>query len=414
MRNFYVDAIQQFNKLNPGVEIVPEFIGFSDAYPKIQAGIQAGTPPDIVHSDAPAYAVLLQEGLVIPVTGIIKDLGWDKDLLPNLRVTMPDGNIYLLPTWIEPCFFYYRKDWAQEKGISTPLRSWDEVVAAAKAFTDPSRGRWGIALPLKRSGRLGFDFYAILAGLGGHLYNPDKTPAVKTQIFRDTLNIVKRLVEYAPPDAIEWEYSGVRTGFKTGRVGLHIYQGRTMSEILGEPFGTYGSGFPQLIDVTGMQLLPPLNSKDWPRKAIVAVGIEGFTILKTSPYHREAASFLTWLMGDRRRYIKMLNTVPFMEAPVLASVVEDPVYWDNPAYKRRPDAAATLKEAVHQAGRGPEINIYMDFYQKQGLLIPESATAQGSLVLDDAILSYVLENKPIDQVLDALQEKLAKLVRGSK
>lgn len=412
MRKWFIDAIQQYNQMNKGVEIVAEFIPWTDAYPKVQAGLQSGSPPDLIHGDPFAYGALMASNLLEPVTDVIKGMGWDKDMFPNARVILQDDNDYLVPTWIEILGLFYRKDWLAEKGITAPLRSWDDIIAAAKALTDPSKGRWGMAMGLKRAGKIGDDFVSILYGLGGHLYNPDRTPAADTPVFRETLEIVRRLCEYSPPDAVEWEYAGVRTGYKSGKVGMHIYEPRTMTEILGEPFGGYGSGFPQLIDVTGWQLLPSRSTAEWPDQAIARGSVEGFAILKGSPNKQEAAKFVTWLLQDRSRYINMLQTVPLMELPVLASVVDDAAYWDHVSYKRVPEYVPSLKAAANTFGRGKIVNRKMDVYPEIGLVIPESSVALGSLAVDDAILGYVLEKQPIDQVVNTLNEKLARFVKS--
>lgn len=411
MRKWYIDAIQQYNQMNKGVEIVAEFIPWTDAYPKVQAGIQSGSPPDLIHGDPFAYGALMSSNLLEPVTNIIKEIGWEKDMFPNTRIILRDGNDYLVPTWIEVLGLFYRQDWLAEKGIAAPFKSWDEVILAAKALTEPSKGRWGIAMGLKRAGKIGDDFVSILYGLGGHLYNPDRTPAANTPVFREALEIVRRLCEYSPPDGVEWEYAGVRTGYKSGKVGLHIYEPRTMTEILGQPFGGYGSGFPQLLDVTGWQLLPSRSASEWPEQAIARASLEGFTILKNSPNKNEAAKFVVWLLQDRSRYINMLQTVPLMELPVLSSVVDDETYWDHISYKRVPQYVSSLKEAAKLFGRSKIVNRKMDVHAN-GVVIPESSVALGSLAVDDAVLAYVLEKQPIDQVINTLNEKLARFVKS--
>ncbi|MDB5512293.1 MAG: bacterial extracellular solute-binding protein [Enterovirga sp.] len=412
MRKWFIDAIQQYNTLNKGVEVVAEFIPWNDAYPKVQAGIQSGSPPDLIHGDPFAYGALMASNLLEPTTDIIKAMGWDKDMFPNARVILRDGNDYLVPTWIEILGLFYRKDWLAEKGITAPFKSWDDVIRAGRALTEPAKGRWGVGMGLKRAGKIGDDFVSILYGLGGHLYNPDRTPAADTPVFRETLEIMRQLCECSPPDAVEWEYAGVRTGYKSGKVGLHLYEPRTMTEILGQPFGGYGSGFPQLIDVTGWQLLPGRSSEQWPDQAIARASLEGFSILKNSPNKAEAAKFVTWLLQDRARYTSMLQTVPLMELPLLSSVVNDDAYWDHPSYKRVPDYVPALKAAANTFGRGKIVNRKMDVYADTGLVIPESSVALGSLAVDDAVLSYVLEKKPIDQVIATLNEKLARFVKS--
>nr|WP_309402158.1 substrate-binding domain-containing protein [Aminobacter niigataensis]WMD00096.1 substrate-binding domain-containing protein [Aminobacter niigataensis] len=408
MRKYFIDAIAQYNGENPGVEIIPEFIPWNEAYPKVQAGLQSGTPPDIVHGDPFAYGAMLAFGILEPVTGIIQELGWANDMYPNTRVVV-EGNDFLVPTWAETLGLFYRKDWLEEKGISAPFKSWDEIIRAARALTEPEKGRWGISMGLKRAGKLGDDFFSVLTGLGGHIYNEDRTTAVNTPLFKETMEIFRQLCECSPPDSVEWEYAGVRTGYKTGKVGLHLYEPRTMTEILGEPYGGYGSGFPDLLDVTQWQMLPTRSAAEWPNKAFVRASLEGFCILKGSPLKDEAAKFITWFLKDRERYIRMLQTVPLMELPVLESVVEGDEYWDHVSYKRRPDIVPLLKGAMRAYGRSTIVNRKMDVYPST--VIAESSMALGSLAIDDALLAYISEKQPIDTVISELETKLAHFIR---
>jgi multiple sugar transport system substrate-binding protein len=409
MRKYFIDAIAEYNKLNPGVEIIAEFIPWTDAYPKVQAGVQSGTPPDLIHGDPFAYGALLAADILEPVTGVLNEMGWEKDIYPNARVRMNNED-YLVPTWLEILGLFYRTDWLEEKGIKPPFKSWDEIILAARTLTDPSKGRWGVAMGLKRAGKLGDDFVSILTGFGGHLYNADRTPAVNTPLFKQTMEIFRQLCECSPPDSVEWEYAGVRTGYKTGKVAMHFYEPRTMTEILGETYGGYGSGFPQLLDITKWQLLPPLSAADWPQKAIARASVEGFSVLKGSARKQEAMKFIVWLLKDRKRYIKMLQRVPMMELPVLKSIAEGDVYWDHISYKKRPDFVQVLKEAVRVNGEGSVVNRKMDTYPN--VIIPESSMVLGSLAIDDAVLAYVLEKQPLDKVITALQDKLARFTKA--
>lgn len=59
MRKWFIDAIQQFNQLHKDIEVVPKLIPWTDAYPKVQAGIQSGSPPDLIHGDPFAYGALM-------------------------------------------------------------------------------------------------------------------------------------------------------------------------------------------------------------------------------------------------------------------------------------------------------------------------------------------------------------------
>jgi len=41
----------------------------------------------------------------------------------------------------EACYWFYRKDWFDEKGVAVPT-TWEEVAALGEVFTDESKGVW--------------------------------------------------------------------------------------------------------------------------------------------------------------------------------------------------------------------------------------------------------------------------------
>jgi multiple sugar transport system substrate-binding protein len=57
-----------------------------------------------------------------------------------------DGVQVGIPVGIEPRSFLYRKDWFAAAGIPAP-KTWDDIYNAAKHFTDPSKGIYGLVYP---------------------------------------------------------------------------------------------------------------------------------------------------------------------------------------------------------------------------------------------------------------------------
>ncbi|MFR0657377.1 extracellular solute-binding protein, partial [Pantoea sp. SIMBA_079] len=61
------------------------------------------------------------------------------------KAAAPDGKLYLTPATALADVLYYRSDWFDQAGLSTPT-TWSDFFGAANALTDPSAGRFGYTI----------------------------------------------------------------------------------------------------------------------------------------------------------------------------------------------------------------------------------------------------------------------------
>ncbi len=113
-------------------KVVAIFEGFET---KLQQRAQQKDLPDIVINDTAQLGTMHEQGLLREVKkddlkggGDIADRAWD-------AAKAIDGKYYAVPTSAQSFAFFIRSDWRKKVGAAEP-KSWDELVALGKAFTD--------------------------------------------------------------------------------------------------------------------------------------------------------------------------------------------------------------------------------------------------------------------------------------
>lgn len=139
---------RMYEQANPGVKVEITVMPWSGAFDKMIAAIMAGNPPDIAtvgqgwpQSLAGSGGIVTVEDVVAKVGGPDAFLGTSLSVLGSL-----EGENYALPLYVTPHVIMYRKSWLKEVGMEAP-KTWDDLLAACKAVTDPAKNRYGFALP---------------------------------------------------------------------------------------------------------------------------------------------------------------------------------------------------------------------------------------------------------------------------
>lgn len=343
---------------------------------------------------------MVQLDAILPVTDLIQefrsiDFGKD-DYTPGSRIVI-NGEDMIVPIEREPMLLYYRRDLFEAKGIQTPIRTFDELLDAAEKLTEDTNGdgeidRWGIALSLSRSNKISEDFWSFIMQAGSIFSNDGKTVVWNTTKAGEIFKFWKDLAQYSPPASVGYAYSEVRQAFKTEKVAMHFYQGRTLGEIW--------ASYPNLVNKTGVQEIPAINSADFPAPSYDCD--EGFMIVKQSTHIEAAKEFIRFFVNDKEKLIKYLLTVPYHEIPTTNSLLNDPSFFDHPLGEARPDIVQ--KElAIVQKALAP---IYQ--YPGDSPKVVLRAVID-RYILTDAVQQYIVGGKSLDQVLETAHAALVNL-----
>ena len=173
---------------------------------------------DIVAVDLPWIGEFAERGVLLPLDSIM-DVGRldTTDFHPmGWRAAHWAGRPYGAPSQTTPELLFYRRDLFAEAGLEPP-RTTDDVLAAARYFHRPARGRYGIAWNAARGTPLGHTFIMACADFGQPVMNlrraefgfdPDP-PAVEslratidTPLGLEAAEYLRALLAYSPPDIL--------------------------------------------------------------------------------------------------------------------------------------------------------------------------------------------------------------------
>ena len=191
---------------------------------------------DIIAVDLPWIGEFAEKGVLMALD----------DCLDTDRLDPPDfhtagwmaahwgGRPYGVPSQTTPELLFYRKDLFADAGLEPPDTT-DKLIAAARHFHDPQRGRYGIAWNAARGTALGHQFLMTCADFGQPIVNlqaiaggfaadtaarTDIVPTIDTPLALDACAYLMTLLDYSPPDilSMSW-YERVRP-YASGKIAM--------------------------------------------------------------------------------------------------------------------------------------------------------------------------------------------------
>jgi len=124
-----------FTAANPNVTVIPEFVAYDSLHDKIVTDQVGGSGQyDIVLMDAIWPAEFAQAGIVTDITSKIPAEFKSGVFESAWTAANYQGKTYGVPWINDSKFFFFNKKMLADAGITTPPKTWDDVVAAAKAI----------------------------------------------------------------------------------------------------------------------------------------------------------------------------------------------------------------------------------------------------------------------------------------
>jgi ABC-type glycerol-3-phosphate transport system substrate-binding protein len=113
---------------------------------QMTSAIQAGTTPyDVIDFEDEAATTFSLAGWLHPLNDLVGSDFWDD--WPQTMIDLTDvwdrheGELFRIHHNFEACYWWYRKDWFDEKGVEVP-RTWEDVTKLGEVFTDKAKGVW--------------------------------------------------------------------------------------------------------------------------------------------------------------------------------------------------------------------------------------------------------------------------------
>ncbi|MAC79978.1 MAG: ABC transporter substrate-binding protein [Rhodobacteraceae bacterium] len=269
--------IANFEAANPGIDIEAQQIGnYNDIVAKLQAAIPARRAPDAVIMEVTRYGLFADRDVLIDLTPYFDADPLKDDLYDFAReVGVFDGKTYIVPFNSSTPVLYFNKAIFEKAGLSddTPLKTYDDVLAAAQQITDKlgDDGIYGIVAPgqFARWGLIMDNDSDLIDSKSGEIL----IDAPNTVEAYEWMSSLVHEYKVASPDGVTKESNG-KDSFFAGKAG-----------ILMDSTGNYGRAKSSLgDDVVVMPM--PCN-----KVCRVPIGGAGIGILSTSDKEVQDAAY---------------------------------------------------------------------------------------------------------------------------
>ncbi len=244
-------------------------------------GFAADTSPvDVISDDDASGPAFYRSGWMEPLDDIIPAETWaDFPRLfdPQIEVLHAyQGRRYRVPHEFSIGYFWYRKDWFDQRGLHAP-QTWEEFVTIGQAFNHDRVS--GTIEALTKPG-LVFVFLAYLAAqTGGSIFNFDEATAAAFQFAYDLIYKHRIL----PETAFTLDYTGQNQAYMTDGAAM-MRQWPYFFSVARDNTVWYADGKAEI----ALPPAGPVGSKSW-------WGGWGFSVPKSAPNKEQALDLLRWI-----------------------------------------------------------------------------------------------------------------------
>lgn len=353
--------LPEFEK-KTGIKVVVDASPFGDLYKKQLLSLSTGGRYDVLFMDEPWIAALSE--FLLPLDERTRTLDMPDFVPTTVAAGAFQGKQYALPVDPNVQILVYRKDLFESKGLRPPA-TWDELLAAARAFHDPAKQQYGIAITA--SSDIQTAMYLLLAmwSYGAELVDSRGRGAVNTEGGRKGAEAYLELIKFAPPNVRSYTFADVNKAIQLGQAvmaiqwasGAKAMEDKTRSAVAGK---------------LGYALVPR-GTRQTPMRGVWTIGIA-----KTSAHQDAAWEFAKWLTSREfgLAAVKYPSAISAIHSPRV-SVLADPGTQAALPY------ASTLLDSLRITKERPRLREYPDI--QENLRITASKLTAGELGLDAAL-----------------------------
>ena len=397
------EIIADYEKLNPGIRIEQEAIGWSSLLQKLQASLAAGAPPDASHGYTGLVLMLSDLGLLRPLDDVVASIGEDNIFEIVRRISLDDdGHYYGLPHCIGADAIVYRKDLYRQAGLDDAVapRNWDEWLVQLQKLTVDTDGdgtvdQYGLGL----AGEGGFINEEVLmwtGSNGGRMWDPDGRPTFTEQPMIEMLQFYKKVSDCCLwPGWLNHSYPETFTMLAQGKVASILGWGRGSVEfekyapdvVANGDIGIFDS---KPVGPSGTEFMTQLDGEQW-------------MVFEHAEYPDEAIDFLKFFY-QRDNYRKYAQSVPIHLLPIDRTMYEDAAYWEQtPAFDTWRFWVGIQRNFIAQGNARPVI-------EWDDLKIPYLSEVGGSGILIDMVSDVITERRTPEEAAQYAQRRTEQLI----
>jgi ABC-type glycerol-3-phosphate transport system substrate-binding protein len=334
----------------------------------------SGTSPVDLFSDADDDSpTFMRAGYVMPLNDIIPQEVWD-DFPPSMQDHIDgflslDGQRYRIPHEFAVGYFFTRKDWLDEKGLTVPT-TWEEMVEVGKEFVNSEEGVWATTDGLIKPALLYVYMAYLTAQAGGKIFEFDEATGEAFQFLYDMIHTHKIF----PEEALNQDYTAQNNLYMGDKVAFM----RQWPFFQGVAEGDTDWYAPEKM-VIELPPAGPAGSKSW-------IGGWGYSIPTYAPNPDGAAELIRYLTSKE-------------VAPELA---KQQGFLLTPRY--------SILEALKDSG--DELIAAMGVYADNDVFAPRAfhpRVAEAQTVVDDMASLFLTNQASLSEVLEQGKELIAAL-----
>ncbi|MFC0672918.1 sugar ABC transporter substrate-binding protein [Brachybacterium hainanense] len=137
------ELLAGFQEQNPDVTVEVTPVPWDSAHDKFTSAIAAGTAPDVAQVGSTWMAEFVGLGALEPTP---EEISVDDFFTGALDSVTVGDTVYGVPWYVETRVVFYRKDLAEQAGITEPPADWEGLLALARALQEKAGATWGISL----------------------------------------------------------------------------------------------------------------------------------------------------------------------------------------------------------------------------------------------------------------------------
>lgn len=272
--------IKGFNKTYPNVTVKLQIEAWANFTAKVQARIQGNDAPDILNDNNFGES---SDGLLYPINEVVSKETL-ATIVPSLVKNGQDntGKQWALPDIASARILVYNKDLFDKAGITTPPKTWDEELAAAKKISALGNGVSGYGMPLGHE-EAQVEASLWIWGNGGSWVTDGKITAnspANVAGFEAMKNFITQNVTEPNPGSTARQ--DVADAFDQGKIGMYVAHTGLLDETRTKhPEIKFGlapvpskTGAPVALGVT--DFIVAFNNKDADRKSATSAFLNYF------------------------------------------------------------------------------------------------------------------------------------------
>ncbi|NQX68007.1 extracellular solute-binding protein [Paenibacillus alba] len=214
------EATDAFIKANPNIKVEATFVPYEALEQKI---LVSNGSYDAVLIDAPWTAKFVKANLLKEVTDKVSDAD-RKDIFDGALSAMQyENKLYGMPWLNDVKYLFYNKEMLTQAGISSPPKTWDELIADSKILKDKNIVEYPIVWSWKQAEALAVDFTLLSASFGGELVKDGK-PSLNAPANVEALSFMRQSMKdkLTNPSSPEYLEEDVRGVFSSGKAAFAL------------------------------------------------------------------------------------------------------------------------------------------------------------------------------------------------